>query len=74
MKNQLAFIPDNISAISGASGHLNPTSRHEVNSDATDYFIDEILKQRTEKMPKEKERVDQMGVVGPGGRDKQDLK
>ena len=49
-------------------------SRHEVNSDATDYFIDEILKQRTEKMPKEKERVDQMGVVGPGGRDKQDLK
>ena len=60
MKNELAFIPDNISAISGASAHLHPASRYEqneVNSDATDYFIEEILRPRTDKLLKEKDRT-----------------
>lgn len=53
MKNELAFIPDNISGISGVSIHIHPTSRHEPNDlhgDSTDMFIDEILKQRVERL------------------------
>ena len=74
MKNELAFIPDNISAISGKSGQINPTSRYEVNSDATDYFIEQILKQRTEKVPKTKDKNDQIVLTASINKDKQDLK
>jgi hypothetical protein len=52
MKNEPAFIPDSISAISGVSFHFHPASRaepNEGNSDATEILFEEIIKPRGEK-------------------------
>ena len=61
MKNELGFIPESISAISGASMHMHGTLNLEAgepHQDSTDMFIDEILKQRAEKFHKEEERIE----------------
>lgn len=77
MKNELAFIPDNISAIEGTSINIHPTSRFEPNDlhgDSTDMFIDEILKQRTERLEKEKEKGESALTFSSHYKALQDLK
>lgn len=58
MRNELAFIPDNISAISYASMQMQPTIQHdlpEFQTDSTENLAEEIFKY---KQGKEESRVD----------------
>ncbi len=60
MRNELAFIPDNISAISYASLQMQPTMQHEMHefqADSTDNLVEEILRQRAERLQKEDEKM-----------------
>lgn len=57
MKNEAAFIPDNISNISNASQPFHnhfPHESTEFHSDSTDNLVEEILRQRAERLKKEK--------------------
>ena len=57
MKSEAAFIPDNISNISSASQPFHnpfPHESTEFHPDSTDNLVEEILKQRTERLKKER--------------------
>jgi hypothetical protein len=60
MKNELGFIPDNISAISNASLYMQPTTQHDPtdNQDSTDHLVEEILRQRAERLQREEEKAE----------------